>query len=550
MPPSPPELSARLVQESMPIQHYRSYQHHLSFDMEDRARVPVSFPVANPLPSYWHNPKSPLANINHGQDRSHQPYDYVIIGSGISGAMIAYNLLKKFPKRRIMMLEAREICSGATGRNGGHTKAASYRSYLQHTAELGREEALKIARLEYSNIVETHRLAEDLEIDCENKLCKTVDIVYDKPTFELGKMAVHALRADAGDEEKRAGNMAWYNVREDVETVSKHFRVVAKNENLEIEGDETVAGAFEYTAGRVHAYRFATGVLAECVMMGLQICTNTPVLKIEPEMDVADFIWGVVTSEAGDSISTFNVILATNGYTPLLEKSLQGKIVPMRGQITVQRPGKDTTLSAPLPTTFSFIYKDGYEYMIPRPLSDGGQDIIIGGGLGRLPQAGASEFGIVDDSSLNPAISKYLYSSLVGYFGATNWGETSDEQDLNRIVQEWTGIMGATADGRPFVGKVPGKIRSQRLPEGHGAEREVPLRNLWISAGFNGHGMALCLKSAEALVKMIENEGPGYDNHGPVELKGLEWFPESFLVTEKRLAGCHFKGRTDLLPKE
>jgi glycine/D-amino acid oxidase-like deaminating enzyme len=518
--------------------------------MEDRARIPVGLPVANSTPSYWHNPKSPLANINHGKDGSHQPYDYVIIGSGISGTMIAYNLLKKFPRSRVMMLEARELCSGATGRNGGHTKAASYRSYLQHSEELGKEEALKIARLEYDNIVETHRLAEEMKIDCENKLCKTVDIIYDKPTFELGKMAVHALRADVNEEEKKEGKMAWYNIHEDVETLSNQFQVSLKNENTGVEGDEKVCGAFEYIAGRVHAYRFATGVLAECIKTGLQICTNTPVLEIKPAMDGTNFMWGIATSEAGESLLAFNLILATNGYTPLLEKSLQGKIVPMRGQITVQRPGRYTKLPAPLPTTFSFIYKTGYEYMVPRPLPNGGQHIVIGGGLGRLPLAGASEFGTVDDSSLNSDISNYLHGSLVGYFGTTNWGETSDENASSRAVKEWTGIMGATADGRPFVGKVPEMMHSNCLSERNGTERGLPLSNLWISAGFNGHGMVLCLKSAEALVKMIENEGADRSNGGPAGLEGLDWFPESFLITQERLDRCRFRGRTDLLPQD
>lgn len=507
--------------------------------MESRARVPVELPVTEPLPSYWHDPKSPLANIHHGEDNSHEPYQYAIVGSGISGTMIAYNLLKAQPKARIMMLEAREVCSGATGRNGGHTKAASYRSYLQHTEELGKEEALKIARLEFNNIVQTHRLAQELQIHCENKLCKTVDIIYDKPTFELGKLAVQALRADAKEEEKNEGHMAWYNIRENVETVSTHFGVSAKNQNPAVENEEAVAGAFEYIAGRVHAYRFTTGMLAECVKMGLQICTNTPVQEIQPSRSHSDFIWEIHTPH--NTFMARNLILATNGYTAFLERSFQGAIVPMRGQITAQRPGKASKLPTPLPTTFSFIYKNGYEYMIPRSLQDGSQHIIIGGGLGRLPDAGANEFGTVDDSCLNPDISEYLDGSLVGYFDSTNWGETSTEEASERIVQEWTGIMGATADGRPFVGKVPEKVNQQSRLYGTGSTNDVPLQNLWISAGFNGHGMVLCLKSAEALVKMIENGG---------SVDGLDWFPKSFLISEDRLKRCHFKGRTDLLPKD
>jgi glycine/D-amino acid oxidase-like deaminating enzyme len=200
-------------------------------------------------------------------------------------------------------------------------------------------------------------------------------------------------------------------------------------------------------------------------------------------------------------------------------KELQGAIVPMRGQITAQRSGTSTKLPTPLRTTYSFIYRDGYEYMIPRPLPDEGQHIVIGGGLGRLPAAGPSEYGTVDDSALNPDISKYLYESLTGYFGAENWGEASREEAARRVVQEWTGIMGATADGRPFVGEVPEK------------------KGMWISAGFNGHGMVLCLKSAEALVEMMR----GGDTKGKPE-----WFPGSFLITKDRLEKCRFQGRTDM----
>ncbi|KAH8724854.1 FAD dependent oxidoreductase [Phaeosphaeriaceae sp. PMI808] len=482
--------------------------------MEARAQIPVGPPVNDPLPSYWHEPKSPLANVVEPEaDEPTKCYDYAIIGSGISGTMIAHNLIKSNPSARVVMIEAREVCSGATGRNGGHTKAASYRSYLQHVHELGREEALKIARLEYANIIETHRIAIDMEISCESQLCNTVDVVYDESTFELGKRAIQTLQADAKDEEQHEKEMAWYKVHEDKEKLGQKFSVATSNNNQDSEGKEEVAGAFEYLAGRIHAYRFATGVLRKCVKKGLILCTNTPVHSILPSKDTEHPSWDVFTQY--NTLSTRNVILATNGYTPYLLHELQASIVPLRGQITAQRPGPASKLPNLLPTTYSFIYHSGYEYMIPRPLADGSQHIIIGGGLGRLPEAGATEYGIVNDSRLNPAISTYLHNTLPTYFGAKTWGETTEDEASHRIVQEWTGIMGATADGRPFVGEVPGK------------------KGFWISAGFNGHGMVLCLKSAEALVEMVTgHETP-------------PWFPHSFLITEERLR-AKFGGRTDL----
>jgi len=482
--------------------------------MEHRSQIPVGPPVKDPLPSYWHEPKSPLANIIEPEtEKPTQTYDYAIIGSGISGAMIAYNLLKSNPASRIVMIEAREICGGATGRNGGHTKAASYRSYLQHVKELRKEEALKIARLEYANIVETHRMAKDLGIECESQLCNTVDIIYDQPTFDLGVTAISTLRADAAPEEQEDGKMASYKIHPNTSETRQKFFIAESNTNPTVQAEEKVAGVFEYLAGRIHAYRFTTGILQHCVSKGLVLCANSPVHSIQPS---ASSTWSVHTQYS--TLTSQHVILATNGYTPYLHPALQTLIVPMRGQITAQRPGKRNLLPKVLDTTYSFIYKEGYEYMIPRPVKNGdahGQHIIIGGGLGRLDGGGQGEYGTVDDSRLNSDVSGYLKGSLKGYFGAETWGGDNDDES---VVQEWTGIMGATADGRPFVGEVPAN------------------KGLWISAGFNGHGMVLCLKSAEALVDMMTGNGaPG-------------WFPASFAISEERMERVRgtFGGRTDM----
>lgn len=490
--------------------------------MEERARIPVGPPVAKPLPSYWHTPKSPLANVIEPEaDNDTQAYDYAIIGSGISGTLIAYNLLHASPSARIIMFEAREACGGATGRNGGHTKAASYRTYLQHRKELGKVEALRIARLEYDNIRETHELAHRLELECESCPCNTVDLIYDQETFDFGKRAIETLRADATADEKVEGGIAWYNIY-DKEEAMKRFYVEGKNTNPKVKEEEPLIGAFEYIAGRINAYKFATGILKKCVEKGLRLCTNTPIHKVLPASSdhaptSTERIYNIYTQY--HTIKARSVVYATNGYTPYLLSQLQGVIVPLRGQITAQKPGPKTHVPCPLPTTYSFIYKSGYEYMIPRPLSDSDQHIVIGGGLGREPEGGAKEYGTIDDSSLNPSVSRYLNGSLVGYFGDKRWGEdATQESEDSRIVQEWTGIMGATADGRPLVGEVPGA------------------KGTWISAGFNGHGMVLCLKSAQALVSMMTG----------MKVEEIEWFPKSFCISEDRIRNSSFTGRTDM----
>lgn len=88
-----------------------------SITMDERARIPVSLPHANPTISYWQDPPDALADHRTTPDLP-AAADTVIIGSGITGAAVAWNLLQGQNPGSIVMLEARQACSGATGRNG------------------------------------------------------------------------------------------------------------------------------------------------------------------------------------------------------------------------------------------------------------------------------------------------------------------------------------------------------------------------------------------------------------------------------------------------
>jgi glycine/D-amino acid oxidase-like deaminating enzyme len=376
--------------------------------------------------------------------------------------------------------------------SGGHTKAASYRSFLDHEAEHGLEDAIKIARLEYANIKETHALAHELNIDCASTPCNTVDIIYDAGNLARGKEAIARMRETMGSDDPAAK----YEILSAEEAKAKYYTPDA-------------LGAFVYEAGSISSYRFTIGMLKHCLGKGVNLQTNTPVEAIEQvdKFDPQAPRWIVKTPRG--SVQTANLVFATNGYTAHLLPKMQGIIVPLRGQITAQRPGSKLP---GLDTTYSFIYTHGYEYMITRPpgTPDAGT-IIIGGGLGTLPSRGATEFGNTSDTQLNNEISTYLYDCTARCFG-DNWGQDSKE---GRIVKEWSGVMGTSADGLPYVGAMP----------------EMP--GVFICASFNGHGMVMCVKSAQALVDMMDKDAD------------VEWFPKALVVTAQRFEK-RFQGRLDM----
>ena len=396
------------------------------------------------------------------------------------------------------MLEARQASSGATGRNGGHTKAASYRQFLDHEHRFGVAEAVKIARMEYANVMATHAFAREHDIECASTPCRSVDVVYSQLQFDLGLKAIERIRREMGEDDPAAE----YHVYGPEETAGKFLCPGA-------------VGAFEYPAGSLSAYEFTIGVLKLALKKGLNLQTGTPAESILQQTAKSKTGWAVRTSRG--EVQTINLILATNGYTAHLLPQMQGLIVPLHGQVVSQRPGSELPQTG-LSTTYSFIQESGYEYMITRPPGSRGEgDIVIGGGLWRLPNDGAISYGNTDDTVVNPAIRDYLRHCTKDYFGPTNWGA---DHPAGRIKKEWSGIMGASADGLPYVGAVPDKP------------------GLWICASFNGHGMVWCLKAAEALVEMVTGD---FAAQRVVEY----WFPRSAIMSRERMKSV-FQGRMDL----
>jgi glycine/D-amino acid oxidase-like deaminating enzyme len=143
-----------------------------------------------------------------------------------------------------------------------------------------------------------------------------------------------------------------------------------------------------------------------------------------------------------------------------------------------------------LPYTYGFIgfgadpNPASTEYVIQRPLCDGGQ-LMLGGG--RITAASMPHVGVSDDSIVDPAVVKFLQGCLAR---GINFGlEVPNEFDAEAA---WSGIWAASRDDAPWVGAVP-----QHSP------------GLWICAAYSGHGMRNATLSAKAVVRMILAEGKG-----------------------------------------
>ena len=454
--------------------------------MEQRAVVLPGLPHGRPTASFWQEPPSRLAAHRSTPDLP-SAVSVAVIGSGITGASIAYNLLSMAEYSSILMLEARGACSGATGRNGGHTKPASYRAFLDNVTALGEEEAAKIVRFEYDCMKAVHAFSRSHEIACDSWEGNTVDVIYDEGQWRKAQEAVKAMRRVLGPNDPAACYTFW-----------------TAHETKEKFLCRGAMGAVTYQAGSISAYKFVSGVLELCLDKGLNLQTQTAATCVRKQ----GRFWLVETARG--SIQAEQIILATNGYTAHLLPALQGVVVPLRGHITAQHPGNKMPKKG-LSMTYSFIYDDGYDYMITCPPGSANPgDIIIGGGLTKTGAKGLFEFGTSDDSKCDPVIVKYLENCTADNYDGF-WG---DDDPKGRVYKAWSGIMGYSADGFPLIGQVP---------EAEG---------LYIAASFQGSGMVLSFSCAEALASIVANRG---------EDASLQ-LPKTFRLTKARF-NYKFRGR-------
>ncbi|EHY56367.1 hypothetical protein ABEF92_006907 [Exophiala dermatitidis] len=482
--------------------------------MEQRSKIPPGLPRENPTKSYWQDPPSDIADCRTTPDLPTHA-DVVIIGSGLSGASISYNLLSSEPNLRVVMLEARQAASGASGRNGGHTKPATYRSFSDNVHSVGAEDAMKITRLEQTTMEAVHAFAHKHQIDCDSHRCQTVDVFYDLEQLQAARESV-ALMEKLMDPQNCPKH-----IFHDGKTTAERFLA------------QDSMGAVEYESGSLNAYKFTIGILKLALQKGLNLQCNTPAIRISKSdttnPNASSVLWTISTASRG-TITTPKLVLATNAYSAHLYPPLQGVVVPLRGVVTAQRPGLSISQRScgrgRLDTTYSFVHEGDFEYMITRPSRDqtdinSNFDIVIGGGMHVAPRGGLDEYGNTDDTTYDKASAEYLLQCTKNKYFNNIWGPDNSDGQCRSV---WSGIMAFSADGYPFVGPVPGE------------------QGLFLHVSFQGHGMVLCFSCARAAASMILDSGKNGEQDEAVDsskhsMSSLDsWFPNCYRVTSERLS--------------
>ncbi|KAI5855735.1 FAD dependent oxidoreductase-domain-containing protein [Tricharina praecox] len=542
---------------------------------------PNPIPVSDPgLPhptstaSFWHAPPSSFLHAHRTTPSLPSSVTTLIIGSGLAGSMLFHHLQSSLgpssSSSSTLMLEARNTCWGATGRNGGHCKPMLYQSgdFIELCSAYGEGEALARIKFEQLNFELMREYIEGEGVDCEWVATPSADVFYEAEPLDRAKRNIDLLRKVAPD-------------------VARRLRVVeGRRELRESLRTPTALGAVTFTAGKLSPYKLVSHILEKGVRtQWLNLQTTTPATRVSRSAGNDGNRWAVETPRG--TVLADRVVFATNAHTAHLLPAFKGWIYPVRAQMAALIPPKSLK-DRPLTHTYGLVRHDRKTacYLIQRPVDEdgGGGELMLGGGREFEENHGVG----MQDGSINPQVAHGLRTSIPGYFAdetgyetddfadtrelrksfiekfrrlrlggaaghdvwdAAEWlGVPEDEEDLDlerwkpaparkecRAKTEWSGTMGFSRDGRPFVGKVPavGEEDAERLE----IERMDDTRGLWMLAGFEGHGMAFTSGSAKALATMIAAAADSRKNGtAAADSESLyEWFPRTFEVTPARL---------------
>ena len=350
--------------------------------------------------------------------------DVVVVGGGVTGCSAALQLARS--GRSVRLYDAREIAGGASGRNGGFALRGAPAPLDVTIASIGPERAHALWTWTEQAIDEIERLAGD--------------------AFRR----VGSLRLAVDDEER---------------------------DELRLEYDALIAGGF--AADWIERFepplegRFTAAIrhVPDGVLQPARWVRRLAGLAADAGVEIREH----QRIESLEELGGATVVVCTDGYPSGLLGSIEGLIIPTRGQVIATEPVPERFFEVP------HYGRHGFDYWHQTP--DGR---IVAGGFRDVSLD--SEF--TADERLTEPVQAALKSFVDGLLG----------REL-RVDYAWAGIFGMVMDFLPVVGRVPG------------------LENTWVAGGYSGHGNVLGFACGELVARAVAGEpDPLLESFDPARL--------------------------------
>jgi glycine/D-amino acid oxidase-like deaminating enzyme len=323
--------------------------------------------------------------------------EILIVGGGITGALIAYKLLKE--GRDVVLVDRRDVCNGSS--------------------------AASTAMLQYEIDVSLHELIEQRGLTCAVSSYQNCE----KAIFDLKKI-VDEIKSDCQFEFKKS--IYFTSTKKDLDFLKKEFDARKEHgfkvkwlekDDLKKIGLQAYAGIESNSAAVMDTYKFANDLLKYCSENGLQVYDRTDIEKIDHQEDGIE-----LTTTSKINIKANHIIQCT-GYEST--ESLEDDVVDLKSTYALA-----SEAFKELPDAFKdhIYWNTSSPYLYFRGTQDG--RIIMGGGDENFKSAYKRD-------SLLPKKEKSLVREFHKCFPYINF----------ELDYSWAGTFGETKDGLPYLGK-------------------------------------------------------------------------------------------------
>lgn len=333
--------------------------------------------------------------------------DVCIVGAGYTGLWTAYELKRAAPELSVVVVEARTVGYGASGRNGGAVIAQLNGSREYWDRRGGPGAAVAMERALQATVDEVGAAIAREDIDCG--YAKGGVVIVARSSLEAKRLSGsvaddHAVGFGPDD--------------------CVYLDPAATRERIAVAG--TLGARFSPHSASIHPARLVRGLALAAERLGVVIYEHSPVLTIEPRR----------ATTARGAVRARSIVRATEAYTDSISSDRR-RLMPIRTSMIVTAP-LDSTQWAALGWERRETLLAMHPFLHLQHTADG--RITIGGADNRLPYRTRSQAAAV--GAAHPRVEAFYRAELVRLFPA-----------LRDVVidQSWHGVFGVPRVWAPTV---------------------------------------------------------------------------------------------------
>ena len=372
------------------------------------------------------------------------PKDVVIIGCGFVGLWTALELINKYPKMQITILERGVIPSGASTRNAGFSCFGSVSELMYDIALMGEANMLETVKMRYDGLQKIQR-------------------TFDKKVIDYDQFGGYELFEKNGPYQIKQldKDIAYLNkiLAPVLKTPKKNgkYMPIYSNESKKIKqlGFQAIeALAFSPLEGQLNSAKLVLALQQAVQSKGVHILFNTEVKKFKSHKK------GVtIHTNLEAPLETKQLLICTNGFAKQLMPGVD--VVPARGQVFITEPIPNLKFKG------TYHFDEGFYYF-----RNVGNRLLLGG---------ARNKDFKNEKTYSLETSPIIQKTLEEFMMKRILPKGSKKP---KIELRWSGTMG--------MGKIKKPIIEEVQP------------NIFCAVRMSGMGVAIAPIVAERVVKLMK----------------------------------------------